>query len=168
MERNRWGAEATGENQRSAPLGKEGGQARRIRDTKMAAGASESLTHGQNIFVCCKLHRAKVAAYWRSATDDLIEAAGLDLWAVRIFRRLFEEKISNAKHRESFPPPHVHPPQCCYGGRVGGYGSSSAASPWKPAWSACGSTTAARKAQSRRRRSWRVFWQSFGSEGHEA
>jgi len=84
MERSRWGAEATGENQRSAPLGKEGGQARRIRDAKMAARASETLTHGRNIFIICELHMRKVAAYWKSATDDLIEAAWLCLLAVRI------------------------------------------------------------------------------------
>jgi threonyl-tRNA synthetase len=34
----------------------------------------------------------------------------------------FKAKISNAEHRESFPPPHV-----------GGYGSSSAVATWKPA-----------------------------------
>lgn len=84
MEQSKWGAEVTGKNQRSAPLGKEGGQPRRIRDTKMAARASESLTHGQNIFVCGKLHRPKVAACWRSATDDLIEVVWLFLLAGRI------------------------------------------------------------------------------------
>ena len=26
---------------------------------------------------------------------------------------------------QRFPPPYVHPPQYCYGGRVGGYGSRS-------------------------------------------
>ncbi|MEK7781920.1 MAG: hypothetical protein AAB370_10520, partial [Verrucomicrobiota bacterium] len=34
----------------------------------------------------------------------------------------FKAKISNAEHRESFPPPHV-----------GGYGWSSVVATWKPA-----------------------------------
>ena len=58
----------------------------------------------------------------------------------------FKAKISNAELSVSFPPPHVV-----------GYGSSSAVATWRPARSACVSTTAARKARSRRRRSWRIF-----------
>jgi hypothetical protein len=58
----------------------------------------------------------------------------------------FKAKISNAEHREGFPPPHV-----------GGYGWSSAVAIGKRGKFPCAFTTAARKARSRRRKSWRKY-----------
>jgi hypothetical protein len=101
MEQSKWGAKATGENQRSAPLGKEVGQARRRRDIKTAAPASQALTCGQNIFVCGRLHSPKVAAYSRSATDDLFEAA----WSCLLAVARGQFGVDSASNRPFHPKP---------------------------------------------------------------
>jgi hypothetical protein len=68
----------------------------------------------------------------------------------------FKAKIANAEHCNSFPPPHV------------GYGWSSAVPTGKRDKSACACTMAARKARSRRRKSWQIFWRASKSEGRKA
>lgn len=54
-----------------APLGKEGGEARQIRNTKISRCASGTLAHNEIIFVHRKVHTRKITSYPGNATFAL-------------------------------------------------------------------------------------------------